>query len=80
MEVIATLPLWLCKVIKLFGFYIAFAPENELNKISDLIEDGEMEKAKEMIATLDRNFGMTPHTVRLSTRISRIEILAKEKV
>ena len=76
MEMQACMPLWLATLIKLFCSYITMAPEEELKQIEQAIEEERYDGANGLIWHTEFVWGASPMTVRLSTRISRIQILA----
>lgn len=57
--------------------YFKFEPEYELNEVSNIIEDRNLDEAEAALAALECIWGQSPESVRLSTRISRIRILGK---
>jgi len=70
-------PLLLARIIKFFYRDLFITPKEEYDYVSNLIEDGQYDKALEEIYKLRKKWGITTEFIRLETRAYRIKLLGK---
>jgi hypothetical protein len=64
-------------LIKLISKTLFVAPEKDLDNVERLIEEQNYSYAEQHIALIEKKWGVSTYTVKLSTRIDRNRILGK---